>query len=36
MGFALGEALAHLHYLERQGALVRERGGDGIDRFLAA
>ena len=24
MGFALGEALAHLHYLEGQGALARE------------
>jgi glyoxylase-like metal-dependent hydrolase (beta-lactamase superfamily II) len=35
MGFALGEALAHLHYLERQGALTRQTGGDGIDRFLA-
>ncbi|HXP06806.1 MAG TPA: MBL fold metallo-hydrolase [Stellaceae bacterium] len=35
MGFALGEALAHLHYLEGQGALARERGGDGVDRFLA-
>jgi len=36
MGFALGEALAHLHYLERQGALIRERGGDGVDRFVVS
>jgi glyoxylase-like metal-dependent hydrolase (beta-lactamase superfamily II) len=36
MGFALGEALAHLHYLERQGILIRERGADGVDRFLSA
>jgi len=36
MGFALGEALAHLHYLEGQGALAREPGNDGVDRFLAA
>src|SRR5271170_4564617 len=26
MGFALGEALAHLHYLERQGVLTRQTG----------
>jgi glyoxylase-like metal-dependent hydrolase (beta-lactamase superfamily II) len=36
MGFALGEALAHLHYLESQGALTREPGSDGVHRFLAA
>jgi len=35
LGFALGEALAHLHYLEGLGALTRDVGGDGIDRFLA-
>ena len=35
MGFALGEALAHLHYLEQQGTLARQRGADGVDRFLA-
>ena len=34
--FALGEALAHLHYLEGQGALVRECGPDGVDRFIRA
>ena len=36
MGFALGEALAHLHYLERQGALTRNAGSDGVNRFLTA
>ncbi|HTZ35264.1 MAG TPA: MBL fold metallo-hydrolase [Stellaceae bacterium] len=36
MGFALGEALAHLHFLERQGALARTAGSDGIDRFVVA
>jgi len=36
MGFALGESLAHLHYLEAQGALAREIGTDGVARFLAA
>jgi len=35
MGFALGEALAHLHYLKGLGALARHTGDDGIDRFLA-
>jgi glyoxylase-like metal-dependent hydrolase (beta-lactamase superfamily II) len=36
MGFALGEALAHLHYLEGRGALARDTSDDGINRFLAA
>lgn len=31
--FALGEALAHLHYLERQGAVERVSGRDGVDYF---
>jgi glyoxylase-like metal-dependent hydrolase (beta-lactamase superfamily II) len=35
MGFALGEALAHLHYLEGQTALSRETGADGVNRFVA-
>jgi len=35
MGFALGEALAHLHYLEGHGALKRSEGADGVNRFLA-
>jgi glyoxylase-like metal-dependent hydrolase (beta-lactamase superfamily II) len=33
MGFALGEALAHLHYLMGQGALDRVLGDDGVNRF---
>ncbi len=31
--FALGEALAHLHFLWRAGDLVRVQGSDGIYRF---
>ncbi len=31
--FALGEALAHLHYLTAQGALARELEADGVQRF---
>jgi glyoxylase-like metal-dependent hydrolase (beta-lactamase superfamily II) len=33
-GFALGEALAHVHYLIGQGELARMTGDDGVDRFL--
>ncbi|MFA7392297.1 MAG: MBL fold metallo-hydrolase [Pigmentiphaga sp.] len=33
--FALGEALAHLQCLERQGSLQRHRDADGVIRFLA-
>jgi glyoxylase-like metal-dependent hydrolase (beta-lactamase superfamily II) len=33
-GFALGEALAHVHYLIGLGELDRATGDDGIDRFL--
>src|SRR5579864_7450397 len=36
MGFALGEALAHLHYLRELGAVTRETGDDGVNRFVAA
>ncbi|MQX36996.1 MBL fold metallo-hydrolase [Roseospira navarrensis] len=36
MFFALGETLAHLHHLERTGAVVRHRGPDGVERFAAA
>jgi len=36
LGFALGEAIAHLHYLEGRGALTRQIGGDGVNRFQAA
>ena len=34
MGFALGEALAHLHYLAGQGEIECATGADGVDRFL--
>ena len=34
MGFALGEALAHLNFLMCDGALDRLRGEDGVDRFI--
>jgi glyoxylase-like metal-dependent hydrolase (beta-lactamase superfamily II) len=34
--FALGEALAHLHYLTHGGALARELGADGVERFIGA
>jgi len=33
-GFALGEALAHLHYLVGQREIARATGDDGVDRFL--
>jgi glyoxylase-like metal-dependent hydrolase (beta-lactamase superfamily II) len=33
MGFALGEALAHLHYLVGQGAVAGATGDDGVERF---
>jgi glyoxylase-like metal-dependent hydrolase (beta-lactamase superfamily II) len=33
MGFALGEALAHLHYLLAQGEIAHARDADGVDRF---
>jgi glyoxylase-like metal-dependent hydrolase (beta-lactamase superfamily II) len=36
MAFALGEALAHLHYLMAQGALDRALGADGVYRFTRA
>lgn len=32
-GFALGETLAHLHYLIGEGEIAREPGADGVDRF---
>jgi glyoxylase-like metal-dependent hydrolase (beta-lactamase superfamily II) len=31
--FAMGEAIAHLHYLEHQGRLKRSRAADGTLRF---
>jgi glyoxylase-like metal-dependent hydrolase (beta-lactamase superfamily II) len=36
MAFALGEAVAHLHYLTERGALVRLHGADGVNRFIRA
>ena len=33
MAFALGEALAHLHYLMGRGKLARVLGSDGVNRF---
>src|SRR6266853_6090669 len=35
-GFALGEALAHLHYLVGEGMVACASGDAGVDRFLAA
>jgi len=35
-GFAMGEALAHLAYLEKQGRLRCERGPDGLFRYAPA
>ena len=34
LGFALGEALAHLNYLMHQGVLSRTLGCDGVYRFM--
>jgi glyoxylase-like metal-dependent hydrolase (beta-lactamase superfamily II) len=34
MGFALGEALAHLHYLVGRGEIQRAGDMDGVNRFL--
>jgi glyoxylase-like metal-dependent hydrolase (beta-lactamase superfamily II) len=33
--FAMGEAIAHLHYLERTGRALRQTGADGVTRFAA-
>src|SRR5438445_436893 len=35
-GFALGEALAHLRFLEEAGRVVRQVGDDGVHPFLKA
>jgi glyoxylase-like metal-dependent hydrolase (beta-lactamase superfamily II) len=35
LGFALGEALSHLHYLEWQARARRVVGADGVHRFVA-
>ena len=36
LGFAIGEALAHLHYLEAEGQAARRVGDDGVHRFQKA
>jgi glyoxylase-like metal-dependent hydrolase (beta-lactamase superfamily II) len=36
MFFAMGEAIAHLHFLERTGSLRRAVGADGVTRFAPA
>jgi glyoxylase-like metal-dependent hydrolase (beta-lactamase superfamily II) len=36
LGFAMGEALAHLHYVEADGRAVRVVGNDGVHRFVKA
>jgi len=36
LGFAVGETLAHLNYLEAEGRARRVVGGDGIHRFRKA
>lgn len=35
MGFAIGETLAHLNHLRRQGRVRRETDGDGVWRYRA-
>jgi glyoxylase-like metal-dependent hydrolase (beta-lactamase superfamily II) len=34
--FAMGEAMAHLHLLEREGRLSRAPGADGVVRYIQA
>jgi len=34
--FAMGEAMAHLHLLEREGRLARSVGADGVVRYVQA
>ncbi len=36
LSFAIGEALAHLNFLEGAGSATRTRGADGVDRFHKA
>jgi glyoxylase-like metal-dependent hydrolase (beta-lactamase superfamily II) len=36
LGFAVGETLAHVHYLEADGQAIRLVGDDGIHRFRKA
>ncbi|SMF30003.1 Glyoxylase, beta-lactamase superfamily II [Tistlia consotensis] len=33
MGFAIGETIAHLRFLERRGLLVRDQDTDGVERY---
>jgi len=33
MSFAMGEALAHLHYLWRRGQVTRLKEGNGLIQF---
>jgi hypothetical protein len=32
--FAMGESIAHLHYLLAQGRATREVGADGVRRYV--
>ena len=36
LSFAIGEALAHLNYLEAAGSVTRSLGADGVERFRKA
>jgi len=36
LGFALGEALSHLHFVEADGQAIRIVGDDGVHRFRKA
>lgn len=36
MRFAMGESIAHLHYLERRGAVARSEDARGVRRFVRA
>jgi len=36
LSFAIGEALAHLNYLEAAGSITRTLGADGVERFHKA
>jgi len=36
MGFAMGEAIAHLHYLHAEGRVRREVDANGVRRYAPA
>ena len=36
LSFAIGEALAHLNYLEAAGSITRTLDADGVERFRKA